>query len=165
MTQNLYTKPLTSEAFAPFGDILDFSGQPDKIINQGFCERYDDRAAIDFSDGRSGISLFNAKPRAMPYKLDMMERHPLGSQAFIPMTYSAFLITVALDANDTPTHPIAFLSEPGQAINLHRNIWHGVLTPLQDPGIFAVIDRIGPDVNLEEFFFTQPYTVAHEVDF
>ena len=162
MTQKLYIKPLTSKAFAPFGDVLDLSDQPDKIINKGFCERYHDRAALDFSNGRSGISLFNAEPRNLPYKLDMMERHPLGSQAFIPMTYSAFLITVAQDENNIPSHPIAFLSEPGQAINFHRNIWHGVLTPLEGPGLFAVIDRIGPGSNLEEVFFQTPYWVAQE---
>jgi ureidoglycolate lyase len=92
----------------------------------------------------------------------MMERHPLGSQAFIPMTYSAFLIIVAQDSNNTPADPIAFLSEPGQAINFHRNIWHGVLTPLQGPGLFAVIDRIGPEENLEEVFFETPYWVVQK---
>lgn len=162
MNQNLHIKPLTSIAFAPFGDILDVSSQPDKIINQGLCERYHDRAKIDFSNGRSGISLFNAEARTLPYKLDMMERHPLGSQAFIPMTYSAFLIIVAQDSNNTPADPIAFLSEPGQAINFHRNIWHGVLTPLQGPGLFAVIDRIGPEENLEEVFFETPYWVVQK---
>ena len=162
MRKNLHIKPLTSIAFASFGDILDVSSQPDKIINQGLCERYHDRAKIDFSNGRSGISLFNAEARTLPYKLDMMERHPLGSQAFIPMTYSAFLIIVAQDSNNTPADPIAFLSEPGQAINFHRNIWHGVLTPLQGPGLFAVIDRIGPEENLEEVFFETPYWVIQK---
>ena len=162
MTNNLYIQALNSKAFASFGDVLDVSGQPDKIINQGLCQRYHDRAEIDFSNGRSGISLFKAEPRNLPYKLDMMERHPLGSQAFIPMTYAAFLNTVAQDENNTPAHPIAFLSEPGQAINFHRNIWHGALTPLQGSGLFAVIDRIGPEANLEEVFFETPYWVFQE---
>jgi ureidoglycolate lyase len=162
MTATVYIQPLTSEAFAPFGDLLDISGQPDKIINQGFCERYHDRAGIDFSNGQAGISLFNAKPRTPPYKLDMMERHPLGSQAFIPMAYAPFLIIVAKDKDNSPSQPIAFLSEPGQAINFHRNIWHGVLTPLQGSGLFAVIDRIGPEANLEEVFFETPYLVVQK---
>ena len=164
MKNELYIQPLTSEAFTPFGNIIEASGQPDMIINQGFCERYHDRAKIDFLNGQMGISLFNAKPCTLPYKLDMMERHPLGSQAFIPMNYSAFLITVAQDVNNAPTNPKAFLSRPGQAINFHRNTWHGVLTPLEDPGIFAVIDRIGSEKNLEEWFFEQAYLVTSKID-
>ena len=162
MKNELYIQPLTPEAFTPFGDIIEAAGQPDMIINRGFCERYNDRAEIDFLSGQMGISLFNAKPCTLPYKLDMMERHPLGSQAFIPMNYSAFLITVAQDENNVPTNPKAFLSRPGQAINFHRNTWHGILTPLEDPGIFAVIDRIGSEKNLEEWFFEQIYYVTHK---
>ena len=63
MTQTLTLSTLTAQAFAPFGDVLDVSGTPDKIINQGLCGRHHDRATLDFSDGRAGISLFNAEPR------------------------------------------------------------------------------------------------------
>ena len=70
-----------------------------------------------------------------------------------------FLITVARDNAGAPDQPRAFLSRPGQAINFHRNIWHGVLTPLHAPGLFAVIDRIGKDSNLEEYTFDTPYSI------
>ena len=90
----------------------------------------------------------------------MMERHPEGSQAFIPMSMNRFLIIVAPDKNNRPGRPLAFLSDPGQAINFHRNIWHGVLTPLETPGLFAVVDRIGSGENLEEIFFDIPYIVV-----
>ncbi len=86
MTQTLTLSALTAEAFAPFGDVMDVSGAPDKIINQGLCGRHHDRARLDFGDGRAGISLFNAEPRQFPITLDMVERHPEGSQAFIPMS-------------------------------------------------------------------------------
>ena len=153
-------RPLTKEDFAPFGDLLDISGEPDKIINQGNCGRYHNQAGLDFIDGAAGISLFDAKPRALPYELEMMERHPLGSQAFIPMNYAPFLIIAALDNGGTPGLPMAFLSTSGQAINFHRNVWHGVLTPLHGPGLFAVVDRIGEGANLEEVFFDTPYLVV-----
>ena len=159
MSRVICTEPLTAEGFAPFGDVLETKGAPDQIINQGLCERFHDRAKLDFNGGRAGISLFDAEPRALPYALDMMERHPLGSQAFIPMTDKPFLITVSLDNAGVPDQPRAFLSSPGQGINFHRNIWHGVLTPLHAPGLFAVIDRIGESNNLEEFTFDTPYTV------
>ena len=158
--QEIKVQPLTVAAFAPFGDLLDASGVPDKIINQGNCARYHDRAAMGFKDGAAGISLFDAKPRCLPYQLDMMERHPLGSQAFIPMNCEPFLIIAAKDAGGTPGRPKAFLSASGQAINFHRNVWHGVLTPLNKPGLFAVVDRIGEGSNLEEVFFHTPFTVV-----
>ena len=158
--QEIKAQPLTAAAFAPFGDLLDTSGAPDKIINQDKCARYHDRATMDFTDGAAGISLFYAEQRCMPYQLDMMERHPLGSQAFIPMNYAPFLIVAAQDAGGSPGRPKAFLSASGQAINFHRNVWHGVLTPLHKPGLFAVVDRIGEGSNLEEVFFHSPYTVV-----
>lgn len=158
--QNIVTRPLTREAFAAFGEVLECAGSPDKIINQGKCGRYHNLATLDFVEGSAGISLFNADPRHLPLELDMMERHPQGSQAFIPMVHSSFLVVVAEDDHGMPARPNAFITAPGQAVNYHRNIWHGVLTPLASPGLFAVIDRIGDGANLEEHFFETSYVVT-----
>ena len=98
-------EPLTPEAFAPFGEVLEVAGAPTRIINQGKCGRYHDLAVMDFTPdagGRPGISLFHAELRPLPYSLDLLERHPLGSQAFIPMSPSRFLVTVAEDAGGVP---------------------------------------------------------------
>ena len=153
-------QPLTPAAFAPFGDVLDTSGEADRIINQGLCGRWHDRAAIDVSDGRAGISLFRSEVRQLPYSLEMVERHPEGSQAFLPMTEHPFLVIVAPDERGTPGTPLAFRTAPGQGINFHKGTWHGVLTPLHAPGLFAVVDRIGPGDNLEEHWFDAPYEVS-----
>ncbi|MEM8536922.1 MAG: ureidoglycolate lyase [Pseudomonadota bacterium] len=160
MTKQIAIEPLTADAFAPFGDVLDTAGAPDKIINQGLCGRYHDRAQLDFSDGRAGISLFDAAPRSLPLTLDMMERHPDGSQAFIPMHMVPFLVIVALDTDGAPGQPRAFRTSAGQAVNYHRGTWHGVLMALHAPGLFAVIDRIGAGANLQEHWFDTPYTVG-----
>ena len=160
MSGTIQTEPMSNEAFAPFGDLLDCAGEPDKIINQGLCGRYHDRAALDFVDGRAGISLFRAEPRTLPLALEMVERHPEGSQAFVPMSFDPFLVVVAPDENGKPGRPRAFLTSAGQAINFHRGTWHGVLTPLHPPGLFAVVDRIGPGANLEEHWFDSPYQIA-----
>ncbi len=160
MSREIAIQPLTAEAFAPFGDVLDCSGDPDKIINQGLCGRYHDRAALDFSNSRAGISLFKAEPRKLPLTLEMVERHPEGSQAFVPMSADPFLVIVAKDQAGVPGTPHAFKTEAGQAINYHRNTWHGVLTPLSVPGIFAVVDQIGRSENLEEYWFDEPFVVA-----
>jgi ureidoglycolate lyase len=148
--------PLTHDAFAPFGDVLDATGDF-RLINAGLCHRHHDRATLDFCpEGRAGISVFQAEPRALPYAFDLIERHPEGSQAFLPMTARPFLVIVAASPRAVPQ---AFLTNGAQGINLHRGVWHGVLTPLYAPGLFAVVDRIGPGANLEEHRYAAPVTV------
>jgi len=153
------TQALTAEAFAPFGEVLEVAGEPTVLINQGRCARYSDLAKLDFNDGRAGISIFKSEICTLPCELNMVERHPLGSQAFIPMGGHPFMVVVAEDKNGTPVNPQAFISAKGQAINFHRGTWHGVLTPLHQPGLFAVIDRIGDGTNLEEHYFDTPYQI------
>lgn len=156
---DLVIAPLTAAAFAPFGDVLAVDGDPDKMINQGLCGRHHDRADLDFGTGRAGISLFDAVPRDLPMQLDMMERHPDGSQAFLSLTGAPFLVIVAPDEGARPGPPLAFRTPPHVGVNYRKGVWHGVLTPLTAPGLFAVIDRIGPGPNLEEHWFDTPYMV------
>lgn len=157
----LRLQPLTAAAFAPFGDVIEVAGEADRIINQGMCGRHHDLAALDFGPGRAGISLFDAKARALPYTLDLMERHPLGSQAFIPLDSVPMIVTVAPDADGQPGTPQAFLSQPGQSINIHRNVWHGVLAPLGAAGRYVVVDHISDLPNLEEHWFEEVYTIQN----
>ncbi|MEX0280808.1 MAG: ureidoglycolate lyase [Arenibacterium sp.] len=160
MSATISIEPITADEFAPFGDLIQAAGIPDKVINQGKCGRFHDLALLDFVDGRAGISLFKAEPRSLPLQLDMMERHPDGSQAFVPMSYTSFLVIVAPDVDGAPGRPQAFETAPGQAVNFHRGTWHGVLTPLSEPGLFAVVDRIGPGDNLQEHWFSEGYLVS-----
>lgn len=164
MTRVIHPLPLTPAAFAPFGDVIEATGTPDRIINAGRCARHHDLAALDATDGRLGLSLFDAQIRTLPLVLDLMERHPAGSQAFLPMAHVPFLVVVAPDDGGRPGTPRAFLTVAGQGVNYHRDTWHGVLTPLHAPGLFAVIDRIGPEGdptdNLEEHHFETPWTIA-----
>ncbi|MEE9428839.1 MAG: ureidoglycolate lyase [Paracoccaceae bacterium] len=160
MTHTLRTRPLTPQEFTHYGDILDASGTPDKIINRGLCGRFHDRARLDFGDGgRAGISVFKGEICSFPIPVELVERHPEGSQAFIPLSQNPFLVVVAPDNDGTPGAPMAFLTAPGQAINFHRGIWHGVFSPLAEPGLFAVVDRIGNTPNLEEYWYKTPYVV------
>lgn len=160
MTRQLVLQPLTAEAFAPFGEVLEVRGVPDKIINQGMCGRHHDLADLDFGEGRAGISVFDATPRALPFVLDMLERHPLGAQAFLPMHQNPYLIVVAPDNAGQPGRPQAFLAGPGQGVNYRRNTWHAVCCPLSAPGLFAVVDRIGDGGNLEEHWFDTAWEVV-----
>jgi len=159
MTIRLKAEVLTAKALAPYGDLMEASGTPDKVINQGKCIRYHDRALLDFSDGAAGISIFKGEKETLPMPLQLVERHPMGSQAFVPMSADSFLVVVARDENGIPQDPKAFLTKPGQAINFHRGTWHGVLAPLSEPGLIAVIDRIGEGTNLEEHWFDTDYII------
>ncbi|MGH6810172.1 MAG: ureidoglycolate lyase [Ensifer adhaerens] len=152
-------KPLTREAFAPFGDVIETENAYSFPINGGKCTRYHDLAKIETAGekARPMISLVRGEPYPLPLKLTMVERHPLGSQAFIPLSDNPFLVVVSEETKDGPSEPIAFRTAPGQGVNIARNVWHGILTPLDDVSDFAVVDRGGEGVNLEEHFFEEPF--------
>lgn len=160
MSRVLVAEPLTAAAFAPFGDVLEAVGESFPI-NGGMCDRFHDRARMEFTgDGRAGVSLGWGRPYPMPHVFDLVERHPLGSQAFLPMSEDPFLVIVAPDEDGRPGAPRAFLTAPGQGVNYLRNAWHGVLTPLGRPGTFAIVDRVGTGNNLEEFRYEAAWTVT-----
>ena len=161
MTAHVLIEPLDAAAFAPYGDVLEATGAPDRVINEGSCERFHDRARLDFGlDGRAGISIFHAVPRSLPLTLELVERHPEGSQAFVPMSADSFLVIVAEDLEGHPVDVHAFRTAPCQGVNILRNTWHGVLAPLTEPGLFTVIDRIGATPNLEEYRLAAPLVIS-----
>ncbi|RMD92485.1 MAG: Ureidoglycolate hydrolase [Alphaproteobacteria bacterium] len=153
--REILTRPLTAEAFAPFGAVIEVRGEA-RRINAGACLRYHALAEIDVA-GRAGISVFASRVVALPCRFDLVERHPLGSQAFIPMSDDPFLVIVAPDAGGVPGNPCAFITNGAQGVSYGRGVWHGVLTPLSGPGLFAVVDRIAPGDNLEEFRYPAPF--------
>lgn len=157
----LRPRPLTGAAFAPFGDVLEARGAADRMINEGRCGRFHDRARIDV-EGRVGLSIFQSRCVALPYRFALVERHPRGSQAFVPMSPHAFLVIVAADAGGAPERPLAFVAGPGQGVNIARNVWHGVLAPLAGPGLFAVVDKCDEGPNLEEFRWDADWIVPAE---
>ena len=163
MSRIIRAEPLTAEAFAPFGDVIALGDTPDQIINAGLCGRHHDLARLDWQGGRAGISLFDAEPRALPHTLDLMERHPLGAQAFLPMHEHPFLVVVAPDAGGEPGRPRAFTTSGREGVNYFCNTWHGVLTPLAAGRLFAVVDRIASahdtSGNLEEHRFDEPWVI------
>jgi len=156
----LVAAPLTADAFAPFGQVIETGSAGFRRINEGRCRRFTDLCAIDVIDGRPGLSLFDAEIRPLPHVFDLMERHPLGSQCFIPMGASESLVIVAPDAGGSPGAPVAFHARARQAVNIGRDVWHGVLAPVAGSGLYAVIDRIGPGANLQEARLPAPVTVT-----
>ena len=159
--RSLIAEPLAGGAFAPFGDVVEAVGHS-FAINEGMCDKFHDLARMEFvgEGARAGISVGWGRPYPLPLKFDLVERHPEGSQAFVPMTEDPFMVVVAPDEDGKPGTPRAFLTRAGQGVNYLRGTWHGVLTPLARPAPFLIVDRIGPGENLEIFRYEMPWTVT-----
>ena len=147
----LRPEPLTREAFRPFGDVIAMEGAAHYTINQGFTERFNDLYAVDVAleGGATNVSLFLGQPRPSPIAIKLMERHPLGSQAFVPLQDRPWLVLVAGDVHDFASY-CAFTATGRQGINYARNVWHHPLLVLDADSRFLIIDRKGPGNNLEE---------------
>lgn len=148
----LQARPLTKEVFAPFGQVIELDGARQFDINGGTTRRFHDLAAIDAlaDGGRPIVNLFRAQPRSLPLRLSLMERHPLGSQAFIPLTTRPYVVVVAPDAGGRPGPLQAFIIQGWQGVNYGRNVWHHPLLALGEISDFVVVDRGGEGRNLEE---------------
>ena len=145
--------PLTRAAFAPFGDVIESEGRDHYPINAGTAQRYHDLAEVDViaGGGRPLISLLKAKPVALPLLLRLMERHPLSSQAFIPLSAVPFLIVVAPASRTLDLARLkAFRSNGRQGINYRRGTWHHPLLALDSVSDFLIVDRGGEGDNCDE---------------
>lgn len=153
----LHIEPLTREAFAPFGDVIETDAAAQTYaINAGTTTRFHDLARIDTGrdGGRPVLSLFRAQPRTLPFPIALLERHPLGSQAFVPLSQRAYLVVVATDPSATPR---AFLARDGQGVNYHAGTWHHPLLALGEVSDFLVVDRAGPGNNCDEVELETPF--------
>ncbi|MFP5480773.1 MAG: ureidoglycolate lyase [Alphaproteobacteria bacterium] len=156
MNFSICPQDLTPSAFEEFGDVISAPGKRQVTINEGFAVRHDDLASVDVSqrDGRPLISLFHCHRRPESLRLSLMERHPLGSQAFIPLGPSPWLVVVSAHSDPcSPEHLHVFKVSGFQGVNYRRNVWHHPVLPLVTEMDFIVIDRGGPGVNLEERSF------------
>ncbi len=158
---NLIPKKLTAEAFSPFGQVIENIGEYDFKFNENRADRWNDflKTEVDAA-GRMGVSLAVSRPVTLPYTLSMVERHPLASQAFIPLNEQPFLVIVARDENGKPANPEIFITNGLQGVNYARNAWHGVLSPLNHDQRFLMIDRVeGAGENLEIHDFKEPFVI------
>jgi len=151
--RTLAVEVLTREAFEPFGDVIEFAGRAHYSINAGTAERYHDLAALDVAaaGGKPIISLCRAQPVALPFELRLMERHPLSSQAFIPLSGLPFLIVVAPPGHELDVGTLrAFRSDGRQGVNYGRGTWHHPLLALERISEFLIVDREGDGNNCDE---------------
>ncbi|KFB09073.1 ureidoglycolate lyase [Nitratireductor basaltis] len=148
-------QPLTREAFAPFGDVIQTEGAENFLINAGKTRRFHDLAKVETcgENARVLINIFRGEAHELPLPLKLVERHPLGSQAFFPLAGRRFIVIVCPDEGGKPGMPHAFLASGKQGVNYHVGTWHGVLTAIDQDQDFLVVDRGGDGNNLEEYRF------------
>lgn len=145
--------PLTAAAFAPYGQVLDTRLAEQIPINQGLTTRFDDLANVDLrgEGARTLINVFRSTPVGLPHRVEIMERHPLGSQAFYPLAGARFLVLVAPAGDAVLADQLElFISDGQQGVSFAPNTWHHYQLALDQPSDFLVIDRGGPGENLQE---------------
>jgi ureidoglycolate lyase len=148
--RELTPEPLTAEAFAPFGSVIEATDEAVKLdINQGHAVRYDRLAEIDVADGTGVISLFRARPLG-ELVLEAFERHPLGSQSFVPLSGRPYLVAVAPPGDFDPAKIRLFHAEGHQGVHYRKGTWHHFLLVLEPDADFLVVDRAGPGDNCDE---------------
>ncbi len=157
---DLVIEPLTPEAFADFGDVIAARGERgDFAINDGTAQRFHALSRVEASGAGAAVvlSIVRAEPRPLPFPLTLIERHPLGSQAFVPLDPTMrYIVVVAASADATPR---AFLAT-GQGINYRAGTWHHPLIALDAGGEFLVVDRVGPGENCDEVSIVGKYRVS-----
>jgi ureidoglycolate lyase len=159
----LKVEALEHEAFAPFGEVIEARDAAQHFpINAGNTERFHNLARLDAGpEGQLIVSIFRGQPRALPFSINMLERHPLGSQAFIPLSAGAWLVVVAPPgAAPSAQHLRCFLARGDQGVNYAAGTWHHPLLALDTVSDFLVLDRAGPGANCEEVSLQEPAQIT-----
>lgn len=156
--RQLPVEPLQASSFAPYGEVIEVGqAREQRLINYGNTVRFHDlaRLELDADEGRSLVSIFRSTPLARPIALKVMERHPLSSQAFIPLSPHPYLVVVAGVGPLDPLNLRAFLAQPHQGVNYRKGCWHHYSLALEATSDFLVIDRDGPGDNCQEVFLEE----------
>ena len=149
---NVVPQQLTAENFAVYGDVISVSESAEHFaINDGHTMRYHNLADVDVADqqGKTIVNIFRSTPLAFPLPVEMMERHPLGSQAFIPMGNQPYVVVVAPKGELDTSKIEVFLATADQGVNYHKGTWHHFCLALNEESDFLVIDRGGKGDNCD----------------
>ena len=162
MTIPLQAELLTQERFSPYGDVIETSRENSDAMNEARFERFDDLCKIDLiNDGKVAVSIARCRmPTSLPIRLDMVERHPLGSQAFVPLTRCKMLVVVAPPEESVDASALrAFVSNGRQGINYRRGTWHMPLIAFEAGQEYLIIDRGGIEPNCDMHTLDDPVIV------
>ncbi|MDJ0653973.1 MAG: ureidoglycolate lyase [Xanthomonadales bacterium] len=155
-------QPLETSRFQAYGDLVDLNPNGKGLsINSGTATSWGDLADIQVlqQDGKPKVSIYRAQPVSLPAELSELECHPLGSQMFVPLGRHPYLVVVAESGELNLDTLRVFQARPDQAVNFHPGVWHHYLLALQGVSDFLVLDRGGPETNLQQVRLPQPLTV------
>lgn len=157
----LRARPLSRSTFKPFGDVLDASGPYDDLANGGAAQVFRDRATLDVAalGGRARMNIVRTAPIRLPLMIELMERHPLGSQMFAPLSGTDWLVVAAPPGPLDPGTIVAFRARGNQGINYRRGVWHHPLIALDRISDFLVVDRAGEGTNLDIERLAEPLLI------
>jgi ureidoglycolate lyase len=157
----LQVLPLTKQAFAPYGDVIEADPETMRLINGGTTQRFHalGRPTVIGEPFPLIFNIFRGQPRQFPYAVTMMERHPFASQSFTPLSGRPFLVAVSDDEDGRPGRPKVFHATAQQGVNYFPNVWHHPLMAIGEVCDFLVVDRDNPADNYEEFTFEHPYSI------
>ncbi len=161
LPETLTAVPLVAEKFKLYGDVIELAGRSSRTINSGYADRYENLTDLDLTDGgEPALSIFRARPIALPFPVKCMERHPRSSQMFMPKGSGRFLVLVAGDSQEPdPANMRLFISNGQQGVNYKRGVWHHFLMALDEEQEFIVVDRSDPDGNTDEVELDPPYPI------
>ena len=150
-------QPLTKEAFLPYGDVLETDGINSQLINFGHTHKYGNLAEITINEGGSPqLSIYRSRALELPFRIQLLERHPLGSQAFYPLHDRPFPVVVAaMGEAPGPGAIRVFLTNGRQGVNLHAGVWHHYQLTLGQDSDYLVVDRGGKGDNYQEKRFNK----------
>lgn len=153
----IQAKALTREAFQPFGDVLETDGSPAQMINFGNTQKFSKLAEVTTADGGfAQLSIYRSTAIALPFRIRLMECHPLGSQAFYPLHQRPFPVVVARAGDGpAPEDLRVFLTNGRQGLNLHTGVWHHYQLTLGQESDYLVVDRGGEGDNYREHHFSE----------
>ncbi|MDH4047211.1 MAG: ureidoglycolate lyase [Gammaproteobacteria bacterium] len=156
---------LTADRFKPFGNVIEAAPTAHAAMNELRFERFDDLVDVDVDtspEGRVAVSIARCRtPTKLPYRVEMVERHPLGSQAFIPLQRFVFIVVVGRAGEDIEAADLqAFITNGRQGINYHKGVWHMPLIALEAGHDFLVIDRVGEGANCDQVFLSDTVTLT-----
>ena len=163
MTISLRPLPLTAERFAPFGDVIETRASHRAAMNAARFDRFDDLCTIDIAaGGRVAVSIARCRvATSLPYRIDMIERHPLGSQAFIPLRPGKLVVVVAPPEESVDATELrAFVTNGRQGVNYHRGTWHMPLIAFEAGQEFLIIDRAADGANCDEHSLEEAVTLT-----
>lgn len=157
--RTLVAQTLTHDGFSAFGDVIaPRESAEQRSINEGHTTRFHDLAELTLNshDGRPTVNIFRSNPLPLPLRLKLFERHPLSSQAFVPLSQHPYLVVVGPAGDFDLNKLTAFIAAPGQGVNYHPGTWHHYSLALNETSDFLVIDRDGPGDNCDEVLLEEP---------